>query len=427
MRPWLLVGCALLASVVSATAATYSVHPDGSGDFPTIQAAIDAVSSGDVVELGYGTFTGPGNRDVDFLGKAITVRSIGGSANTCIIDCQASETDQHRGFLFQSGEGPDSRLVGVTVTGGYRYSENPVYDGVGGGILVVEGSSPTLVRVVLASNTAMAGAGLFIMQDAHPTLTRCRFEDNDAWWGSGGGASCYDTHARFEGCEFHGNSSNQGGGGLACSGGEPMVIDCAFTDNTIDYYGGGFEAYFECDAQLEGCTFAGNQAGAAGGAVMAWVNSSLTLSHCTLASNRAPAGSGLALDSDATVDVLNTIIAFGELGEAVQCSAGSSATLNCTDVFANDGGDWIGCIAGQQSVTGNLTADPLFCGTSSPEEPYALQEDSPCAPSQYPCGQVGAWQVGCMTTAIASGNAPVASGWLRVAPNPVGAGAVIAW
>jgi hypothetical protein len=32
-----------------------------------------------------------------------------------------------------------------------------------------------------------------------------------------------------------------------------------------------------------------------------------------------------------------------------------------------------------------------------------------------------------MTTAIASGNAPVASGWLRVAPNPVGAGAVIAW
>lgn len=39
-----------LASAVS-VGATRAVAPDGSGDYPTIQAAIDASSSGDVVEL----------------------------------------------------------------------------------------------------------------------------------------------------------------------------------------------------------------------------------------------------------------------------------------------------------------------------------------------------------------------------------------
>ena len=36
-----------LSSIASAT--TYVVRPDGGGDFPTIQAAVDAASDGDVV------------------------------------------------------------------------------------------------------------------------------------------------------------------------------------------------------------------------------------------------------------------------------------------------------------------------------------------------------------------------------------------
>ena len=61
---------ALIAS--SATAATYTVEPDGTGDFPTIQAAIDAAQDGDVVELGDGVYRGAGNRDITLLGKAIS-------------------------------------------------------------------------------------------------------------------------------------------------------------------------------------------------------------------------------------------------------------------------------------------------------------------------------------------------------------------
>ena len=44
--------------------------------YPTIQAGIDAAVNGDVVIIDPNTYTGAGNRDIDFKGKAIAVRSI---------------------------------------------------------------------------------------------------------------------------------------------------------------------------------------------------------------------------------------------------------------------------------------------------------------------------------------------------------------
>jgi hypothetical protein len=56
-------------------------------DQPTIQAGIDAAVNGDTVLVADGTYTGVGNRDIDFKGKAITVKSENGPEN-CIIDCE---------------------------------------------------------------------------------------------------------------------------------------------------------------------------------------------------------------------------------------------------------------------------------------------------------------------------------------------------
>jgi pectin methylesterase-like acyl-CoA thioesterase len=50
-----------LALAGAASAATYVILPDGSGDYATIQAAIDAAAPGDVIELADGIFSGPGN------------------------------------------------------------------------------------------------------------------------------------------------------------------------------------------------------------------------------------------------------------------------------------------------------------------------------------------------------------------------------
>jgi hypothetical protein len=117
----LLAAAAISAQILIPTAGfswtTYLVRPDGSGDFPNIQAAIDASHTGDTIELADGTFRGDGNRDVDFRGLAITVRSRSGDPEACVIDCEGTEEETYRGFFFLSGEGPQSVLRDITITG----------------------------------------------------------------------------------------------------------------------------------------------------------------------------------------------------------------------------------------------------------------------------------------------------------------------
>ena len=73
-----------------AQAATLTVAADGSGQYPTIQAAINAAFSfGDTILIGPGTYTGPGNVDLDTQGKNLTIESQAGAAAT-VIDCGGS-------------------------------------------------------------------------------------------------------------------------------------------------------------------------------------------------------------------------------------------------------------------------------------------------------------------------------------------------
>jgi hypothetical protein len=82
----------------------FHVNASGTGDYPTIQAAIDAASDYGAVELANGTYTGTGNRDVDFKGKKVRVYSQSGVPSQCVINCQGSGAANHRGFLFFHNE-----------------------------------------------------------------------------------------------------------------------------------------------------------------------------------------------------------------------------------------------------------------------------------------------------------------------------------
>jgi hypothetical protein len=108
----------IASSVLPVWSATYFVNPEGTGDFPTIQAAIDAAENEDVILLGDGIFAGDGNRDIEYKGKAITVCSESGNPEHCIIDCGGTPEDFHRGFYFQGSELPNARLEGVTIRNG---------------------------------------------------------------------------------------------------------------------------------------------------------------------------------------------------------------------------------------------------------------------------------------------------------------------
>jgi hypothetical protein len=459
------------------TAATYVVNPQGTGDFPTIQEAIDACVDGDVVELTDGTFTGDGNRDIDYLGKAITVRSQSRNAETCIIDCQGSSTERHRGFRFHLGEGSDSELKEVTVTGGHAPIGISSYVG---GAISIRGASPTLEGCVFAQNQSTDKAGALLISSGAPVLVDCDFIGNTAHagWGVGGGAMVWDSaEPTFENCTFVGNTSHYVGGGVYVGGAStPSFIGCTFEDN-ISYGNGGGVCTGGAQADpsyttIEDCTFAGNHAVNCGGGLgvygstatviqtefqantalnrgggmqVALAAASATVSACVFVDDEAPSGAALdvghttAEEASATltgctivgaisdsgavscgpeptsVSLGHTIIAFSTDGPAA--SGHPNFTLTCCDIYGNTGGDYSGPIAGMLGVNDNISEDPCFCDAAIGN--YAIWDYSPCAPQHSGgCDLIGALPVSCTIGIAGHEQSPLTRMLAQNFPNP---------
>jgi hypothetical protein len=168
--------------------------------------------------------------------------------------------------------------------------------------------------------------------------------------------------------------------------GSGLLEDCVFRRNQSGG-GGGVFAY---DVVVQGCLFEGN-VGDEGGALQSYGDA--TIEHCTFAGNRSSLSAIIDVAFGAT-EIRNTIVCFSDSGVAATCSASGTITASCCDFFGNAGGDWVGCVAGQENINGNLSADPLFCDLAAGD--YTLNANSPCAPPQSgDCGQIGAFGVGC--------------------------------
>jgi len=387
---------AISVAIPIASATTYLVRPDGTGDYPTIQAAIDGVSGGDVIELADGTFTGDGNRDVSYLGKEITVRSQSGDAQSCIIDCEGSATDCHRAFVFESGEGPDAVLEGVTITNGFVEDTWDIWAGSGGAIRMRD-ASPRFSNVVFSGNTASMGGAVYVYLGS-TEFSDCSFVDNTSTWGGTGGIWCIDSELiTVTDCVFIGNIGYQGAGGLSCGNTASRVTGCWFQDNYTIMGAGGL--VLRGPAEVSDCTFASNRGDyGAGGASLAG-SDEIVFGRCTFWGNSSPSGPGgleIVWGNAPLLTLEHTIIASSTAGEAMDCGDIGSATLTCCDLYGNEGGDWIGCIAGQYGISGNISEDPMFCDPENGD--FHLDCNSPCAPFSPPnpeCDLIGAWPVGC--------------------------------
>jgi hypothetical protein len=349
-------------------ATTWTIQPDGTGEYPTIQAAVNAASDGDVIELAAGTFTGPGNTDVNTYGLAITIRSASGSATDVTIDCEASSTNPHRGFIIANGEGAGTVIEGVTVTGGYGYP----------------GDIPS------------AGA-LLITNSAGPIIRDCVFQDNHAGmtWNHGGGAVYVDhnSYPYFEDCEFRNNSAYFGGAVGINHFSTAEFSNCRFLDNS----GGRGGAIWGNSTSKTGCLFARNTADQGGAIWGNGFNDEFSV-NCTYTGNSAPEGGGIYAGANYgnPVILIDTIIANSPEGEAIWAASGVELQLSCSDLYGNAGGDWMGSFAPQVDMNGNFSANPCFCAAELDD--FQLCADSYCLPGHHPwgCNQlVGAYGQGC--------------------------------
>ncbi len=209
-------------------------------DYSTIQAAINAASSGDVILVADGVYTGSGNNNIDFKGKGITLQSENGPEN-CVINVNYSG----RGFYFHSGETSTSVLSGFTISNGLvnKYS---TAKGNGGGIYC-KNSSPTIKNCIIALCRAVQlysifygqGGGIYLL-NADPRIERCEILHNIALTGSG--IYMISSNPDIINCVIANNAAVGNGGGMACfTNSDPSLTNSSVVNNTAISNGGGFK------------------------------------------------------------------------------------------------------------------------------------------------------------------------------------------
>jgi fibronectin-binding autotransporter adhesin len=193
-------------------------------DQPTIQAGIDAAVFGDEVVVAPGTYF----EAVNFNGKAITVRGTDPLDSAVVAATIINGNGAPNVVQCVSGEGLDTLLSGLTITGGNA-------SGIVGGGMYILNSSPTVSHCVFTTNAASFGGGLAI-NGGSPEINQCEFSFCSA--ASGGGVYNTSGSTTMTGCIFEGNVASTGAG-MYNSSGNPILIGCEFTTNTADGDGGG--------------------------------------------------------------------------------------------------------------------------------------------------------------------------------------------
>lgn len=394
---------------------TFVVRPDGTGDRPTIQDAIWVAAPGSVIELDDGVYRGVGNRDIRTNDTPLTIRSISGNPEACVIDCEGTVLESHRAFVIYHHEAQTPVIEGIKIVGGYAGADF-LYDADGGA--VDQGVGSTLImRNCIFEGCAAEHAGGAIETRGTLLLEDCVFRDNTCLDILGGAIFANNSELTLRRCRFERNQVDYAGGAIGATAAKLQAEACAFVDNDATL-GGGVYIRNSLDARFSGCTWVGNSA-FRGGAVYCF-NTGVEVERCTVAENTATAGSAIdASEGASQIDLRNTILSFGSTGAVLTCGP-STVTADSCNVYGNAGGDWPSCLLDQSTTNGNFSADPLFC--DRPARDFHLDATSPCAPGNAPGeGLVGAWPVGCgIATSIDEpapilGVSPITP---RAIPNP---------
>ncbi|MDH3197466.1 MAG: T9SS type A sorting domain-containing protein [Candidatus Krumholzibacteria bacterium] len=213
----------------------------------------------------------------------------------------------------------------------------------------------------------------------------------------GGAIQCWSASPSISKCVFVDNFAVQQGGAINFDHSNAQVADCIFLNNSAQM-GGAVFTYLSV-MSMTNCLFAGNSAQWHGGAL--WLGSMPSVTNCTVVDNAAGIdGAAVFLDDDAGANphFTRTIIAFNTGSPAFSTHPNPTATLSCCDIYGNPEGDWVGPVASQLGVNGNVSTNPLFCDLSAGD--YHLLVGSPCLGA---CGQMGVYGARCEPDPIIAG------------------------
>jgi parallel beta-helix repeat protein len=373
---------AFVASLLFCASAQAQQTINVPADQATIQAAINAANNGDTVLVAPGTYV----ENINFNGKAITVKSSAGPAAT-IIDGNTNGSV----VTFNTNETTSSVLSGFTIRNGLSSFSSPGL-GFGGGIYI-SGASPTITGNVITGNQAAQGTGIAV-QGASPIIQNNKISEN--------------TNIP---CCVPGGLG--GGGILLLDTVSPQILNNLITNNTLDgAEGGGLTLYSAGTPTIQGNLISGNsvsglEPAAVGGGM--WIvnfsnplivqniivgnsadqgagivsspstyngGSGTLLVNNTIANNNARQLFGSALQVGGTTVLFNNLIIGMPNQSAVDCGAGSPApAFQFNDVFAPPASPYGRNCTDQTGQNGNISSDPLFMNVASSD--FHLKQGSP--------------------------------------------------
>ncbi len=324
---------AVLTSPPNLCADTLTVRKDGSGQFTTINAAKAVAVSGDIIEVGPGTY----NEEIDFS-ISVTLVSTDG-AETTVLDGEGIR----RILIFRAGLG--SVIDGFTIRRGYHASS-------GGALRVQLGATATVRNCVFEDNYVEFDGGAVICRDgSRLDIENCAFRNNSAARHAGAVLAVVGGIVDIDHCTFIENDGPSSGAIATESGAVLEVTNSLFVSNS-----GYTSAIYAGDgsATIVGNTFYGNT-----GAVTVWML--------------------LVAVTDRNI--------FAEQQDGIALATGGPTT--CNIYWSNEQGSVYGGL-GQNDVE----ADPIFCDAANGD--YTISIHSPAAPANSACGQlIGAFESNC--------------------------------
>jgi len=210
------------------------------GKYATIQAAVDAAREGRIIVVEPGLY----QENIDFKGKAITLRSTNPDDLEVVAATIIDGDGNGSVVTFQNGENEEAVLSGFTITGG------------GGTWLELEHGE----EVAQVKQAGHFGGGILVLNGSSPTITNNIIRDNTcAGEGGGGGLAIWNASAKIAGNTVSGNRALNGGG-IFVGGGSYAAVERNTIIENKAVNGGGIFVIIESSVVLEENNISGNRA-----------------------------------------------------------------------------------------------------------------------------------------------------------------------